>query len=397
MAKIVRENFTLSSFVSLLNISAKDKSEFEQLIKGFDLLPWEEALAYQFYPLTSTTKKENFGDCENLVKTMRGRNPAVGELTLEEIKKFKPTDTKDSLQRDKLIRTVYVAINFGKQNEVLILLRQLAKNSAAGLFFEGIDAELAAFLRRIYVVLCCYFFGRLNSTEQDYFLHSSLIVLAIEIGFDIEAILADMLKSDSSLFDVRTKRSLELAGFLLDNQTIIGPQNEMDLYTIHFWITIFVNFAQSDLNEMQLLDFLSNDKYFNLTSEADGLIIGIILKLYLHIMNGSIIGIDINNIDITKSNLTADITYAILHVPLTDEDTRNLKKWFAKVSAEQAAAYIKSVIKLDGTDYHSEPLFSNLLQVNDIYMDYYKSGEPLLYFDEKKKDFIFSNFAQPLA
>lgn len=388
----------MSAFAKMLDLPAPDKEAISKAIKGWGLVPWEDALVYQIMPPTAMVKKEEFDKYDNLIKILRGKDPSASVLSSEEVAKiFFNEAVKDAGWQKRLMRTVYSIINFGNGALALELIRQLEKQSLAGINFQKIDSEIVFLLKRVYIILSCNFFYRLSEDQQNIFLHSDLVILAIRLGFDFEVVIKDCIERFSVLFDGRKNRCMVFSGLLVDNGTIVGPPNDQGLYDVGYWINLFANFSQTKISDQTLRSFLEDKKFITGIDDTNKYVVSIILSLYIHLSDGSIMGVNTYELEAYEPDATSEIVGGLLLNPLSEKDKQNIRSWFSKVNSDEAKGFIIYLLDIEGADTKDEPLFSNLIDFNEMYLDYYKINEPLFYFDEAKHDFILNKPAEEFA
>lgn len=390
---IIKENFNLSSYIRLLPFYEKEKLKLEKKIIDWKLESWEDALIFQLFPFDSHVVRslEDLNRYDLLLNNLR-----TGESYDWTAEKVKQISLKKIAMnpngKQEIGRIVYEIINFGKKGTALAVIRKILEEASAGINFFDLEADKDLFLKRVYIILFCHFFNNTEESQQYLFLNGGLFVIAIQMGFDMEEIIKSQLEFAGYLFDSRKKICLNFAAAINDNDTVIGPPNENGLFSVYHWVKLFFIFSRKEMNHSNLEKFLEDKKFFSKITAEEKYLIAVILKLYLHLLDGTIMGINAEELTSKKPQSTVLITTAILSGPLTKDDKKEIQAWFGQVSAEQAEGYIANIIKLKELDHQNEPLLSNLLQVNDMYMEFYKKNEPFFYYDEMKKGFCFSNY-----
>jgi len=388
MTQFFKDNLTFSSLAEMLDLPQAEKMEMQKKIASWNLAPWEDILVNQLSPLSSA-QGFNAAKYDRLISVIRRDAASSAALSAQEIDtlKFEEFNKKPNA-KDIICRTVYYIINFGNSNLAMALIKKFTEQSSAGANFFNFSDEDLLFYKKIYLILACNFFDYLEEAQQFLLLNGDLLCLALQMGFDFEEIIANYLQETPSLFEVRNKKCLNFMSALADNGTVVGPPNEQELFSVYYWIGLFRTFSQNRMTEQKLKDFIEGKKFFTMISDADRYLVSVILSLYTRLADESLMGLDMENIENFKPDITSDITYAIFNRELTENDKQQIREWFSQVSGEQVSAYISTVIDLQGVDYKNEPVLSNLLSVSDMYIDFYKINEPLIYFDEDKKDFI---------
>jgi len=403
---MAKDTPTLTQLVNQWAIDPAEKQRLVEVVAGWKLTRWEEDLVYELVGLGARAGAATVAQWGEWVAVLRGSQAGVVRFTYVELAQIawdRSALQQESFQR-RLACTVYWALNVMDAQTAMSIREKLEYASGGNLEF-GLPDELEDWYRRLYLIICFYNFNILPNFVRLHIVHSSLLMLSYQIGFDFEGA-ARTLISGFVDFGVRADLARQLAVFLLDNQTSLGWKSKTETAVINYWIEKFRVYSRGNFGGMDLMNFIGDKNFTGFcTAEQKELILSVV-GLYAHLINGSLIVPDGDIDTVAKMALelekeeerdrdvvvpdTMDFGALLGKSSFTDWDRQSLRVWLKK---QPDLLELRNTIfqAIKPLNWAGEPYLGNLLELSDLVSKYFGSGGVLVYFDEAQGKFVLNN------
>jgi len=298
---IYKEKFRYSIKAARFAVEPEVKEQFFAYLKKWNLLEWEDALLFQINPVYSNLDLEDLEDADNVVSTMRNSDGTTKELYSDEVNPLILVDEieKEYFQR-RLIRTIYWVVennfNVEASSTFFILLNRIEPiliKEVANLSKGAISLCIAT-----YTLLAAYYFDHLADEQITYIFASELVVFGSMVGFDWKYLVAKRVEQSVNYYD-RRNFCLNLAAGLADNLTVLGKKTSGEVSTCKDWIDSFRAYSHGEFDGSSLFGFSSDQNTFLSCNNDEKETVLDLLRLYTHLINGSLAlsGIALEDVD----------------------------------------------------------------------------------------------------
>ena len=169
---------------------------------------------------------------------------------------------------------------------VIEVLNKIAKalDDEDFVFLEFGD-ELSSFYIRATLMLRVRYFSEIKTTWQCHILSSQNLLLAMEIGLDIDSALKSSIKK-LMLLENRREYSRIYASFIRNNPSYIGFSKEDNTpVKIDYWLNLFKNYSHGEFDGLSLANFFKDEDVWQNCDLIDKAEVRQIFTLYFNLIS----------------------------------------------------------------------------------------------------------------
>ncbi len=411
MAEIFSAKARLSTASAGLKLASAELVANQKKLIEWNLAPWEDALLFELFPVSSDIPFAS-DDYKDTLELLRGTDSttAVDPIPAEGLSggyAFAPQSFADPEFQRSLLRSVYLILREGDNNQAILLMARLEEDFIAILpeFERTVPREMIELYKRIYIILLNNFFRLLPDDIQIQYFQSDQIIQSLQLGFNIEEVVRQFVDTYSDLSN-RQEACLNFSAGLAANDTALGIDAQNRIVTIKYWIDSFRIYSKNKFGGIELVNFLNDRSYVGKLSGGDISLIRQICELYTHLINGFLM-LPLGNLERigglvaqleaipdlapgeAKQLIDPDRSWAeMLAKPVSDGWKQSVKDWLKVQDAEESREVFKE--ELASIPWQDEPYLTNILQISDIFEDCFPEAGPLIYFDEQTGSFAWS-------
>ncbi|MBU1613170.1 hypothetical protein KKC87_01930 [Patescibacteria group bacterium] len=290
MAVIFLEEATIDKLLTLVPANSPQRKVWDASIKKWNLARWEEELFYQWLCFSKDFGPDTLEYAEKVVKTMRGNDINVKELTSEEILMIDLNENfiNSGVFAQRIMRAIYVCLNKADISLAVNLRNLVGAFVVKDIVIPGIGIDKENLYKVFYLMLCFNYIEILPDKSRWYIFGSSLLLFSMRIGYDLEEIMKRAVLSEINFYS-RRNICLDCAVFLSENETVVGRKDNGDNATINFWIDTFRMYSKNNFGGVELTNFFNDEKYLSKCSGDERKLIRAVIQLYTHLVNGFLI------------------------------------------------------------------------------------------------------------
>ncbi len=411
MAEIFSAKAKFTWVLSDLKNQVVNTPDVQRKINSLQIAPWEDALLYQVFPPNQTGSIDVDEYLHTLV-VLRGNDPndVLVPLPVDKLEdfNFSRTSFPDPDFQTSLLKSLYVILKEGDNNQAILLMRRLEEDAISKFsdLKKDVPDEMLALYKRVYIILLVNFFYLLPDDIQINFFSTDLAVEAMRLGFNLHEVVRRFVDEYSD-FKNRQEACLNFSGALAVNDTVVGQNNQGQPASVRYWLDYFRTMSKSKFSGMDLVNFLNDKNYTGRLSGEDVEIVRQLLELYVHLVNGFLMlppgSLELINPLVNQLASVPEITLQeaenvinpkmewaeLLSVPLSNEQLNSLKSWIEAEDPQEVKELFKKEFSV--MDWKSEPFLSNLLLISEIFENIFgETVGPLIYFDESANKFVWN-------